>query len=311
MSTKLVHTIVQQHGVVTKAQFADDGFDRNTLTRMLDAGRIVMVHRGVYRITTSPETFESRCAAACLADPTVVVTGASAARLWEFRHVFRPNTPELLVPHHANPISKGVTVRRTNVLINEDVVQRPDGIRVASPARAWFDCATHLEDERFEMLTEHVLDQHCQMPTLWRTVRRLHSRGRPGLARVRRVLSQRSDWQRPADSGLELRVLKALQKAGVPELVRQHPIRLPSNLTIHADGALPDIKWGVEVDHVTWHGGRFAAQNDKARDRACRSIGWLIERVTDQALADDFKGEIASVVEMYHLRVAESRPSVA
>ena len=77
-------------------------------------------------------------------------------------------------------------------LHREDVVQRPDGIRVASPPRAWFDCAVHLDDRRFEMLTEHVLDNHCRAPTLWRTVRRLEARGRRGLARVRRVLSARS-----------------------------------------------------------------------------------------------------------------------
>ncbi len=44
--------------------------------------------------------------------------------------------------------------------------QRADGIRVASPPRAWFDCARDIDDERFERLTEWVLDQHTTMPTL-------------------------------------------------------------------------------------------------------------------------------------------------
>jgi very-short-patch-repair endonuclease len=305
VSSELARQISRHHGVVTGTQLRHDGFTRDIVGRLVSRGVLIPLHQGVYRVATSPDTFESRCVAACSADPEAVITGVAAGRLWEFRHIFPVNVPEVLVAHQANPISRGVTLRRTNQLINEDVVIRPDGIRVASPPRAWFDCAVHLDDEHFEMLTEHVLDRHCQTPTLWRLTRRLEARGRRGLGRVRRVLSARSVWQKPADSGLELKVLKALQRSGVPELVRQHPIRLANNTTVHTDGAVPDIRWAVEIDHVTWHGGRFEAQYDKTRDRAARQVGWQVERITDQALRDDFAKEIASVVEMYQLRVAE------
>ena len=39
--------------------------------------------KDVYRLATSPDTFEARCAAACLADPSAIITGVAAARLWE------------------------------------------------------------------------------------------------------------------------------------------------------------------------------------------------------------------------------------
>jgi very-short-patch-repair endonuclease len=80
---------------------------------------------------------------------------------------------------------------------------------------------------------------------------------------------------------------------------------LPDGSVIHPDGALPDLRWAVEVDHVTWHGGRFDAQYDKERDRLLRKIGWQVERVTDQELHDDFSGTISGVVEMYQLRKSE------
>ena len=233
------------------------------------------LHNGVYLIASAPLTFEARCAAACLADSEAVVTGPAAARLWEFRHVFRPSVPEVLVRHDRTPITSGVVLRRTNVLSAEDVVERADGIRVASPPRAWFDCASHLDDARFEMLTEWVLDHHVGISVLFHTVRRLEARGRPGLARVHRVLSQRPAWQKPAQSGLETRVLRALRRGGVTRLANQHPIRLPNGVVIHADVADPSIGWAVEIDHVTWHGGRFEAQRDKARDRQARKAGWL------------------------------------
>jgi very-short-patch-repair endonuclease len=311
VSPGLAHQISIHHGIVKRSALVADGFSHNTVGRLVASGVLVPVHHGAYRVATAPDTFEARCVAACFADPSAVITGLAAGRLWAFRHVIPVDVPEVLVAHHANPISTGVTLRRTNQLSREDVVQRRDGIRVASPPRAWFDCAVHLDDQRFEMLTEYVLDTNCRVPTLWRTVRRFDARGRRGLARARRVLSARSVWQKPADSGLELRVLKALQRAGLPELVRQHPIRLANNSIAHADGAIPDLRWAVEIDHITWHGGRFDAQHDKSRDRAARRAGWQIERITDQALREDFRGEIASVVDMYHCRVADraARPA--
>jgi very-short-patch-repair endonuclease len=267
---------------------------------MITAEVLVAHHRATYRVHTAPNTFEFRCAAASLAEPSAIVTGSAAGRLWEFRHVGKTELPIVLLEHDRNALTHGVIVRRSNHISAEDIVQRPDGIRVASPPRAWFDCARDLTDERFEMLTEWVLDHHAQVPTLWRVARRLDARGRPGLATVKRVLSQRSTWQKPAGSGLELRVLNALHRAGIPELVRQHPVRLPDGSIVHPDGALPDLRWAVEVDHVTWHGGRFDAQYDKSRDRKARRAGWTIERVTDRELASDFGGTIADIVEMYH-----------
>ena len=305
MSEPLAKQVATAHGIVTVDQLLADGCTAHSIKRHVESGFLTRIHHGVLRMTTSPDTFESRCAAACAADPEVVVSGPAAARLWRFRHVFVAEDPIVLVSHDRTPISNGVVLRRTNRLDAVDVVERADGIRVTSPPRAWFDCARDLDDVRFERLTEWVLDNHTTVPTLWRLTRRLSSRGRPGLARVQRVMSMRSDWQRPAGSGLELRVLKALERAGVGPLVRQHPLKLPNGSIIHPDGADLAARWAVEVDHVTWHGGRFDAQRDKGRDRGMRRIRWQVDRVTDLELADDFRGAIAELVELHRLRRAE------
>lgn len=304
-SADLLALAASHHGVVTTSEMLDDGVTRHAVAHLTQERILRRLHNGVYLLASSPLTFEARCAAACLADADAVVTGVAAARLWEFRHVFRPRVPEVLVRHDRTPITSGVTLRRTNVLADDDIVRRDDGIRVTSPQRAWFDCAAHLNDEKFEMLTEWVLDRHVDVAALYRTVRSLDSRGRTGLARVHRVLSQRPSWQRPAQSGLETRVLSALRRAGLVGLTNQHPIRLANGVVIHADVADPAIGWALEIDHVTWHGGRFEAQRDKSRDRQARKVGWLVERITDQALRDQFDREIADVVESHALRAAE------
>ncbi|MAT06523.1 MAG: hypothetical protein CL424_15905 [Acidimicrobiaceae bacterium] len=301
-SSDLSAVIAQRHGIVTTDQLTADGWRRDDIRRSVSAGGIVRVHVGVYRVATSPDTFESRCVAASAADPSVVITGPAAARLWEFRHVFSVEQPIVLIEHDRSPIRKGVVIRRTNVLDATDWVERPDGIRVASPVRSWFDCARDLDDERFERLTEWVLDHHASVPTIWAMARRMSTRGRPGSARVTRVLSQREPWQKPAGSGLELKVLKSLEARGVTGIVRQHPIRLPNGIVIHPDGALPDIRWAVEIDHVEWHGGRFDAQRDKGRDRQLRRIRWQVDRVTDQEIRERFAATIDELVELIDLR---------
>ena len=303
LSHTLVSHIVERHGVVTRSELLADGFSRREIDRASERGAITRVHNGVYRISTSPDTFEARCVAACAADPQAIVTGVAAARLWGARHTRRIDEPIILIAHDRTPLTRGVVLRRTNVLDDEDRVQRDDGIRLASPPRTWFDCARDVDDDRFERLTEWVLDKHTTLPTLWRTAGRLQARGRPGLARVKRVMAQRADWQKPAGSALELGVLKALEARGIV-LVRQHPLVLPDGDLIHPDGADPGVRWAIEIDHVEWHGGRLDAQYDKTRDRRARLIGWQVERVTDQELSEDFGAVIDQLVALYRQRAS-------
>jgi hypothetical protein len=206
ISLNLAEIVARRHGIVTHDELLADSHTRNSVRRLVQSGLLVAEHKQVCRLATSPDTFEARCAAACVADPFATVTGISAARLRGCRHVWRAEVPHLLVAHDRTPLTRGVVLRRSNVISDEDIVQRDDGIRVASPPRTWFDCARDLTDKRFERVTEWVLDNHSTVPTLWRTAKRLQARGRPGLARVNRVMEQRADWQKPAGSALELRV---------------------------------------------------------------------------------------------------------
>ncbi|MCB0969135.1 MAG: hypothetical protein KDB37_20075, partial [Ilumatobacter sp.] len=85
-------------------------------------------------------------------------------------------------------------------------------------------------------------------------------------------------------------------------LVRQHPIRLRNGVVVHPDGALPAIRWAVEIDHVEWHGGRFETQDDKGRDRQLRRIHWQVDRITDQEIRERFAASIDELVELVALR---------
>lgn len=291
------------HGVAAVETFVHLGVSPTQVRRMTEAGLLERVHRQVYIIRSSPLTFMARCVAACAAHPDLVITGLSAGRIWELRKLGLPLEPpagEVLTataPVRGAPSLSGVRIRRSNDLRLSDLVRRDDGIRVATPARTWFDLGAQVGDRAFESITEQVIDRYCTVPTLWATRRRLAGRGRDGAARVNRVLDARPAWHKPADSDLEVRVLRALRDRGL-DLVPQHRLALRNGSVAFIDAADPLLRWGVEVDHVTWHGGRFDAQADKARDRQAGLLGWRIERVTDDEVARNLEAVADELIEL-------------
>lgn len=299
--------LAAHHGIVNTDTLMQFGFGEDRIRSLVDAGMFVRVHRQVLRIRSTPASFLGRCRAACAAHPALVITGVSAGRMWELRRLGIPADPppdeliEAIAPARNAPSLAGVRVRRSTDLDERDIVERPDGIRLATAARTWFDIAESVGDRSFESITEQVLDRYCSVPELWATRRRLAVRGRNGAARVNRVLDRRAVWQRPADSDLELRVLLALEARGV-SLVRQFELRLRDGSVIHLDGADPLLRWGLEVDHVTWHGGRFDAQRDKARDRQAGLLGWRVERVTDADVAAGLDVVVDELAELHAMR---------
>lgn len=284
-----------RHGVIAAREVAALGISARQRERLVEAHLLVAAVRGVDRLASAPLTLESRCLAYCLARPDVFVTGRAGGRLWNVRRMGAMDVDSQIavrLPHFANTFDvPGVLQRRCNALDASDIVVRSDGIRVASPPRLLFDLALDLDDLDLESVIEQVLDRRwCTMPTLLDTGRRLFHPARPGSTRFARVINSRPEWLKPADSHQEVQLFDALRSAGVTGLVRQHPIPLPGGWTIHADVAIPALKWAIPVDHVEWHGGRVDAQRDKQNDRQARSLGWVVDRVTD----DDIDQRLAA-----------------
>lgn len=145
------------------------------------------------------------------------------------------------------------------------------------------------------------------MPTIHATGRRLIHPARPGSARFARVVASRPAWLKPADSDLEVLLFDALRRAGVPGMVRQHRLELPGGWAIHADIAVPTLRWAVPVDHVTWHGGRIDAQRDKENDRQAGLLGWQVNRVTDDDVARRLAIVTAELVQLFERRRLDLR----
>jgi hypothetical protein len=151
-----------------------------------------------------------------------------------------------------------------------------------------------VDDERLESIIEQVVhDGLATIPTLVATGLRLRERGRKGSARYGRVLQSRPAWLKPVDSDLELIVERAIIAAGLPRPLRQAPIRLHTGEVIRPDYFWPVERQVLEIDHVTWHGGKLDLTADKRRDRLLRRIGINSNRITD----DDVRYRLASVID--------------
>jgi very-short-patch-repair endonuclease len=186
-----------------------------------------------------------------------------------------------------------VVIHRSHRIEPVDIVEGPDGIRYTSPPRTVFDLASVVSDEQLESIIEQVLhDGSVTIPTLLATAARLRQRGRNGSARFGRVIESRPAWLRPVDSDLELRVERAIVDAGLPRPLRQHPVWLPNGEMFRLDFYWPDQSEALEVDHVTWHGGKLDLTADKRRDRLMRQLGIHTTRITD----DDVRHRMPSVI---------------
>jgi hypothetical protein len=270
---------------------------------MVRKKQLIVVHRAVYRLASSPVTIESTCAAACLADIGVAISHQTAGRLWGIRHMTTAVT-HVTVATDRRPITDpGVRVHRSRAFDATELTVRPDGIRITKPARTLFDLSSVVGIERLETAVEHALRLGIvTVDELHDTANVLRSRGRPGLRRFVGLLESRPPGQVPVDSHDELVLDRALVAAGLPAPVRQFPIRLCTGDEIHPDLCWPDVWWAIEVDHSEWHGDALATRYDNERDRQLRILGWEVERVSESEVRDNLDAVVRDLTALYRKR---------
>ncbi|HKA05388.1 MAG TPA: type IV toxin-antitoxin system AbiEi family antitoxin domain-containing protein [Acidimicrobiales bacterium] len=291
--------LAEHHGVITFAELERLGVTADQIRRLLRTHVLVSYTRGIYRLAAAPATAEQAMALACAVGPDVAVSHFSAGRMWGFRRLGGDTRLHVLFGGHAHRVVPAGVVHRCHHIDPVDVVERPDGIRVTSPPRTCFDLAWVLTDERLESVIEQVIhDGMTTLPTLFSTGRRLRERGRNGSARYGRILESRPAWLKPVGSDLELRLERALLAAGAPRPLRQHALRLPNGEVIHPDFYWPVEREIVEVDHVTWHGGRLSSNYDKRRDRLVRRLDIGTTRVTDSDIRDHMPSVVADIMDV-------------
>lgn len=266
----------RQHAVFLRAQALEVGMTDEMIAHRVAAGRWIRICPGLYRLAGVPVTWNQRAFAACLvAGRGAVVSHRSAAVLWGISG-FRAGPLEITVPVGRSSRNGLARVHRSS---NVEGARR-DGVPVSRPARTVVDLASVVNGTALEEAVDDVL---C---------RRLVSRGdlarraddlgpRRGSRALRRVLEAWNDDALPAGV-VEMRVVRQLLAAGLPDPKRQHEIRSGGVLVARVDLAYAQQRVAIELDGFRWHAGRGPFRSDRIRGNRIEAAGWRLLRAAPE-----------------------------
>lgn len=265
----------RQHGVVTRQQAFKAGMSRRQVDAALDRGLLVTVHRGVYRAAGAKPTFEQSVLAACLA-ARGVASHSTAATLWQLRG-WDTSLVEVTVLGRRGPRLEGVRGHSTDSLDRSDVTRRGQ-MPLTSPARTLLDLGAVGPLEAVEAAVEDAIHRRLVTPArLEAVLTRLGQPGRPGVATLRAILTERGAGAEATESLLEDAFLRLLRDAGLPSPERQYVIRMGAHL-VRLDFAYPRWRIAFELDGLRWHSSRADLDRDRAKANLLAAAGWRLLR---------------------------------
>ncbi|MCU1378302.1 MAG: hypothetical protein JWN29_1285 [Acidimicrobiales bacterium] len=124
-----------------------------------------------------------------------------------------------------------------------------------------------------QLVNNVITHSPAMLPALHRTLDELACRGRPGITMMREILAENPLGTTVTASGLESRVLRIAQNAGIRELKRQVDVGGHSWLG-RVDFAIVRLRLLIEVDSVVHHSSPMDVARDRARDEAMLDVGW-------------------------------------
>jgi hypothetical protein len=275
--TRLAALAGRQHGVVSRRQLLEIGFDRGGIERRLAAGRLHRLYRGVYAVGHTILPREGRNLAAVLAcGAGAVLSHRSAAALWGIRPSAAARF-DVTVPHTSG-------VRSTSAI----VVHRPrrpvdrtthDGIPITTPGQTLADLAIALPRRALEKAAEQAeaLRLDVKVPA-----------GHPGAKRLAEATAH--DLGTTTRSPLEDAFLELCDAYGIPR-----PLVNVQVEGYEVDFCWPEQRLIVETDGHEHHGTRAAFERDRARDARLTALGWRVMRFTARQVRRE-SGSVAVVV---------------
>lgn len=300
---EVIAVFARQHWVASVGQLAALGISRKVVHRARMKGVLASPLRSVVSLAQVELSFEGRAMAIQLAaGANGFISGMSAGVLHGLRGMPRQVIELTTREDHRVSLPTWGRLVKTSWVEADDVVLRPDGLRVASPLRTLFRLAGCFNQHRFERAAEDMWHRGLATPAqAARYLAVVRRQGRGGVARFEVWLDKALPRDRPAQSGLELDLLELIERAGLPTPARQHRLVLTSGETIHLDVAWPDVRLAIEPGHTWWHGGDVRMRNDSARDRACAEVGWHVVRY-DETARDDPAATAKEVSALYRQR---------
>jgi hypothetical protein len=281
LTSSAVALLQQQLGSISCRQLTERGVTRRARERLIDDGVLVAVGHSVYRVPDSPATLDARIITLCLQHPRTFVTGATAGALESLRRMPRASQVQLSAPHGLRlDVPNWVRLRQSNRIEPHHIRTLPNGIRMASLPRLAFDLGTELRPiDLLSVMEQMRHERGVALADFFTTAGELCGPRRPGSSTFATALLLLHGGP-PVESHPELKVLRGLQRRGVPVVPQVGGLVLPDGRRIRIDMAVPAVRWAVEVDLHPTHFGVLGTSTDHQRDRQCHLIDWQVDRVS-------------------------------
>lgn len=297
IARRVLDLAARQGGYIRRAQLISQGLSPSAIDRRVSEGEITAVTPGVYLVIPSTDHTDLM-RGAVLSLPDAVVSHQSAAHILHF-----PNLPALVptvvVPSHTTHRFPRVTVRRSDDLIDSDVVE-VEGLAVTNTTRTFFDLGRLLDFKEFDAIGEAlIIAGRMELDGFERMTDRLARRGKPGSRSAHDFLEIRAGTDRRA-TVLERKGRAVLSAAGLPEPTPQCPI--PWAPGRRFDDAYPESRLAIEWDSRAWHQQRAAMAADRQRDRDAAAHGWVLLRFTWDEITNTPLDIVETVATLLHER---------
>jgi hypothetical protein len=275
---ELMRRVETRHGIVTFDDLIGAGASPALVLRGRRSGRLVDVHRGVFRVAGAPDSPEARAIAALHRfDDTTWVSHHTAAQLWGLRIFAREMRIEVV---RATELSAGrscVRVHRSTRILPHHVTTLR-GVPLTTPSRTIFDLARTTDPPRLaRVVKQAVQTDHipCSIASLYRVLYDLGGQGRPGTRRMRTVLDAWNEGEPATESELD-EISRALMQH-IPGIRWQVEISDEQGYIRRVDGIVDPIGLILEFDS-RFHDDPAQRALDAENDRRLLALGLLTRR---------------------------------
>ncbi|MDO8363756.1 MAG: type IV toxin-antitoxin system AbiEi family antitoxin domain-containing protein [Actinomycetota bacterium] len=270
-----------QLGIVTLQQAARRGVDRFALARRRECGALVEVFPGVLRLASVGATAEQRILAAALAVPRSRIAATAAALVHQLPARVHHLPPTLTVEPGRSPRTPGIVTIRQRVELPS---QRWHSVPVATPAATLLLLPRFIDDTTVERCLDHCLAHRLTtVAKVSALIDLLPAQAIVGRRLLVDLLAERSAGIGHR-SGLEQRVARWLNDAGLQGWQRNHRVSVDGGRTVEVDFAWPARKVALEVSPFFTHGSRSGQERDLERRRLLVVRGWRVLEATDPDL---------------------------
>ncbi|MGQ0826263.1 MAG: type IV toxin-antitoxin system AbiEi family antitoxin domain-containing protein [Actinomycetota bacterium] len=284
MSTALARVSAfsaKQYGLFTRAQARDSGLTDEQLRNLVLRGVLQRLNRRVFRFASSTRTWHQAVMAACLdGGPECVASHRTAAALHKFDGFSPGVVVEVLLPMNVRHRRRSVVVHHTRDLPARDRC-RIGPIPATSAARTLALLGAVVPADTVEEAFDGAeRDRIVTRADVIRRYTALRAPGRTGIGALTQVLAHRDRLERVPRSVLERRMMRLLERAGLPLPVSRFRVRLRDGSVIELDFAWVEFTLGIEVDGHRTHAARRARASDNVRANKLADVDWSLRRFT-------------------------------